>query len=224
MNLDILDNLMKKLKDNELIKKFGEELNDYLDQKLDKTNNQQESILEKIQNENKISTEYRDKMLITRSTILQEYAQKTADKGTMYYIYDQTGDNYLLTICEKEKSNQVIKMSKQELPEEAKIDSVLRIKNGKYELDKEATEIIKDKMTEEFSKLIEKQNKIMEERRIEGHIYEFVERTDDRIWLIDNTKNDGNVFEEFKFSEETFKDAKEGDLFEYTNGKFNKLK
>ena len=50
MNLDILDNLMKNLKDNELIKKFGEELNDYLDQKLDKTNNQQESILEKIQN------------------------------------------------------------------------------------------------------------------------------------------------------------------------------
>ena len=29
---------------------------------------------------------------------------------------------------------------------------------------------------------------------------------------------------EFKFSEETFKSAKEGDLFEYTNGKFNKLK
>ena len=158
MNLDILDNLIKNLKDNELIKKFGEELNDYLDQKLDKTNNQQESILEKIQNENKISTEYRDKMLITRSTILQEYAQKTADKGTMYYIYDQRGDNYLLPICEKQKSNQLIKMSKQELPEEAKIDSVLRIKNGKYELDKEATEIIKDKMNkkEYLKKRIEK--------------------------------------------------------------------
>lgn len=228
MNLDILDNLINNLKENDFIKKFGEELNNYLDDKIESQNGKidinQESILEEIQNENKITTECRDKMLIARSSLLQEYAKDTSDKGTMYYIYDYSEDIFLLTICEKEKSNKVIKIPKEELPKEAKIDCILRIKNGKYELDKEATEIIKNKMSEEFNRLIEEQTKIMEERRIEGHIYEFVERTSDRIFLIDNTKNDGNVFEEFKFLEETFKDANEGDLFEYTNGKYSKLR
>ena len=103
MNLDILDNLINNLKENDFIKKFGEELNNYLDNKIEhqngKTDINQESILEEIQNENKITTECRDKMLIARSSLLQEYAKDTSDKGTMYYIYDYSEDILLLTIC-----------------------------------------------------------------------------------------------------------------------------
>ena len=58
----------------------------------------------------------------------------------------------------------------------------------------------------------------MESRRIEGHIYEYVEGSKDSIWLIDNNLNNGDVFEEMQ--QEVFKDAQEGDLFEYIDGKY----
>ena len=49
MNLDILDNLINNLKESDFIKKFGEELNNYLDNKIEHQNGKidinQESIL-----------------------------------------------------------------------------------------------------------------------------------------------------------------------------------
>lgn len=224
MNLDILDNLINNLKESDFIKKFGEELNNYLDDKIEhqnrKTDINQVSILEEMQNENKITTEYRDKMLIARNKILQEYAQKTQDKGDMYYIYDCTKEQYLLTNCENNKSNQIIKLEK--VPEGAQIDSVLRMNKNKFELDIQATEEIKIQISEEINKLLKEQERVMEERRIDGHIYEFVEKTNDRICLIDTTKDTGDVFEEFKFLENVFEDAKQGDLFEYSKGQYKK--
>lgn len=64
----------------------------------------------------------------------------------------------------------------------------------------------------------------MESRRIDGHIYEYVEGSKNSVWLIDNNLNNGEVFEEIQ--QEVFKDAQEGDLFEYINGeyKINKWK
>lgn len=224
MNLDILDNLINNLKENDFIKKFGEELNNYLDDKIEhqnrKTDINQVSILEEMQKENKITTEYRDKMLVARNKILQEYAQKTKDKGNMYYIYDCTKEQYLLTNCENNKSNQIIKLEK--VPEGAQIDSVLRMNKNKFELDVQATEEIKIQISEEINKLLKEQERVMEERRIDGHIYEFVEKTNDRICLIDTTKDTGDVFEEFKFLENVFEDAKQGDLFEYSKGQYKK--
>ncbi len=224
MNLDILDNLINNLKENDFIKKFGEELNNYLDDKIEhqnrKTDINQVSILEEMQKENKITTEYRDKMLVARNKILQEYAQKTKDKGDMYYIYDCTKEQYLLTNCENNKSNQIIKLEK--VPEGAQIDSVLRMNKNKFELDVQATEEIKIQISEEINKLLKEQERVMEERRIDGHIYEFVEKTNDRICLIDTTKDTGDVFEEFKFLENVFEDAKQGDLFEYSKGQYKK--
>lgn len=224
MNLDILDNLINNLKESDFIKKFGEELNNYLDDKIEhqnrKTDINQVSILEEMQKENKITTEYRDKMLVARNKILQEYAQKTQDKGDMYYIYDCTKEQYLLTNCENNKSNQIIKLEK--VPEGAQIDSVLRMNKNKFELDVQATEEIKIQISEEINKLLKEQERVMEERRIEGHIYEFVEKTNDRICLIDTTKDTGDVFEEFKFLENVFEDAKQGDLFEYSKGQYKK--
>lgn len=224
MNLDILDNLINNLKESDFIKKFGEELNNYLDDKIEhqnrKTDINQVSILEEMQKENKITTEYRDKMLVARNKILQEYAQKTQDKGDMYYIYDCTKEQYLLTNCENNKSNQIIKLEK--VPEGAQIDSVLRMNKNKFELDAQATEEIKIQISEEINKLLKEQERVMEERRIDGHIYEFVEKTNDRICLIDTTKDTGDVFEEFKFLENVFEDAKQGDLFEYSKGQYKK--
>lgn len=225
MNLDLFNNLINHVKENDFIQNFIKELGNYLENNIsEKEKIDNLSILDEIQNKTNITSEYRDKMSLERRKILEEYANKTQDKGTMYYIYDKSNNNYLLTICDKGKSNEVVKVEKNELPKEAGIDSILRKENGKYKIDKEATKNIKEEIKEKFNELLQEQAQEMKKRRIEGHLYEFVEKTGNSIWLIDNNKNDGKVFQEFEFLENNFKDAKEGDIFIYSKGKYIKYK
>lgn len=212
MNLDIFENLIDKVKENEFIQNFTKELEKNIE------NSMQKSMLEKFVSDNKIISEYKDKMLIGRNEILQEQSNKTSEKGKIYYIYDKKGSDYLVTICESGKSHDVIRISEKDVKSNAKIDSVLRKINDKFELDEETTNIVKIKQEEKFNEILEEQNKIMESRRIDGHIYEYVEGSKNSVWLIDNNLSNGDVFEEIQ--QEVFKDAQEGDLFEYIDGKY----
>ena len=207
MNLDIFENLIDKVKENEFIQNFTKELEKNIE------NSMQKSMLEKFVSDNKIISEYKDKMLINRNMILQEL-----NNNEMYYIYDKKGSDYLATICEKGKSHEIIRIPERDVKSNVKIDSVLRKTNDKFELDEETTRLIKNKMEEMFKKILEEQNKMMESRRIDGHIYEYVEGSKNSVWLIDNNLNNGEVFEEIQ--QEVFKDAQEGDLFEYINGEY----
>ena len=213
MNLDIFENLIDKVKENEFIQNFTKELEKNIE------NSMQKSMLEKFVSDNKIISEYKDKMLINRNMILQEL-----NNNEMYYIYDKKGSDYLATICEKGKSHEIIRIPEKDVKSNVKIDSVLRKTNDKFELDEETTRLVKNKMEEMFKKILEEQNKMMESRRIDGHIYEYVEGSKNSVWLIDNNLNNGEVFEEIQ--QEVFKDAQERDLFEYINGeyKINKWK
>lgn len=212
MNLEIFENLIDKIKSNEFIQNFTKELENTIG------NNIQKSILDKFVDENKIISEYKDKMLIIRNEILEEQAKETCARGKMYYIYDKKGSDYLATICESGKSHEIIKIHEDDVKFNVKIDSVLRKINDKFELDAETTGVVKNEMEEKFAEILEEQNKMMESRRIDGHIYEYVEGSKDSVWLIDNNLNNGDVFEEIQ--QEVFKDAQEGDIFEYINGEY----
>ena len=78
MNLDIFENLIDKVKENEFIQNFTKELEKNIE------NSMQKSMLEKFVSDNKIISEYKDKMLINRNMILQEL-----NNNEMYYIYDK---------------------------------------------------------------------------------------------------------------------------------------
>lgn len=207
MNLDILENLIDKVKKSEFVQNFTNELEKNIE------NSMQKSMLEKFVSDNKIISEYKDKMLINRNMIFQEL-----ENNEMYYIYDKKGSDYLATICEKGKSHEIIRIPEKDVKSNVKIDSVLRKINDKFELDEEATNIVKIKQEEKFNEILEEQNKMMESRRIDGHIYEYVEGSKDSVWLIDNNLKNGDVFEEIR--QEVFKDAQEGDIFEYINGEY----
>lgn len=202
-----------------MVQNFISELGNYLENK----QINEISLFEKIQEQNKITTEYRDKMALERRNLLENYAEKTQDQGTMYYIYDKSGDNYLVTICEKDRSHEVIKIPKKDLPKGVGIDSILREQDGNYVFDKEATTILTEKMTQKFQELLEEQNQKIQEKRVEGHCYELVEKAGNRIFLIDKNENTGKVFEELEFETQTFEKAKEGDTFQYLNGKYQKI-
>ena len=84
-------------------------------------------------------------------------------------------------------------------------------------------------MQEKFSKLLNEQEKEVMARRIEGHLYEFTEKSGDRAWLIDKNmpKNEEGtafeVFEEIDFQKELLSTAKEGEVYQYINGEYRKL-
>lgn len=218
MNLELINDLLNKVKENNIVQNFIKELGTFLEENQEK----EISLLEKTQKENKVTVEYRDKMSVERRKILENFAEKTQEKGPMYYIYDKSNNYYLVSICEKAKSNEIIKISENDLPKETKVDSILRKQNEKYVLDIETTKEITEQMDKRFNELLEEQTKKMQAQRIEGHLYEFVEKSADSIWLLDKNNNTGNVFEEFEFSHQTFENAKQGDTFKYINGQYTK--
>ena len=63
--------------------------------------------------------------------------------------------------------------------------------------------------------------------RIEGHKYEAGEKYSGRIWLYDlDNAQDGGMegIEEIEFPKDLYQDAKEGDLFIYTDGGYHFIK
>lgn len=221
MNLDLINNMLN-IQNNKFIKNFMLELQKYIE-----ANSKKEAMIlpDSIDNETKIITEYRDKMLIERSHILNNYAKQTLNKGQMYYIYSKNSkleNGYNLCICEEEKSHVVIEASIDDLPYGAQIGSVLRNVNGSYVIDEDATKDITEKFSKMKEQLLEQQAIFLESARIEGHIYELSEKADDRVWLFDITNESTNALEEIEFPDELLSSSNEGDLFIYKNGEYYK--
>jgi len=230
--LNVFNRLINITKENNVVQNFIKELSEVIEENSSKNDienipRKEQSLIQELLEQNKLTTIYRDKMHIKRSQILNDYAEQTADKGAMYYIYnkdDAETDSYHLCICDKENSHKVIEIQGSDIPEGAGVDSVLRMENGEYVLDKVATNKIYEKMERMVQQLLEEQTQKMEEYRIEGHSYEVVEASSKKIWLIDITKdkNNGECFEELVYSKEMFQNAKEGDIFKYIDGKYIK--
>ena len=208
MNLEIFHNLINKTGKSRIVEGFLDEFEEYLENK----------------KETNLTAEYRDKISIAEEKILENYASRTSDLGTMLKVYNKTGDIYLATICEESRSHEIIKIHEKDIPDFTKIDSILREKNGRYELDEEATEKISFEVKEKREELIKEQEEVMNSRRQDGHIYEFVEYSGNSIFLIDNTLESNMAFEELKYDRNVFDGAHEGDLFQYIDGKYIKYK
>ena len=226
--LNIFNRLINSAKENNGVQGFIKELSENIEKSnTQRTPRKEKSLIQELLEQNKITTSYRDKMHVERSKILYEYAEQTADKGTMYYIYNKDNneiDTYHLCVCDKENSRKVIEVKTRDLPEGAGVDSVLRIKDGEYVLDHIATNEVYVKMEKMVQQLLEEQIQKMKEHRIENHLYEVVEASSKTVTLIDITidKNNGECFEKLINSKQSFQNAKEGDIFQYIDGKYIK--
>ncbi len=230
MNLEQFDNIVHMTKNDVFVQNFIKELQNKLKDNIslnNRVNIEKEGIplVNPTHKENRIIAKYRDKMYTERAHILNKYAKMTIDKGKMYYIYDKNSkmlDGYNLCICEKEKSHTIIEVSKEELPKEIKIGSILRKHGENYMLDKETTEKISQEIYNMKDELLKEQTEFLESKRIEGHIYEMSENSGDRAWLFDITSGSNEGVEEIDFPQELLQDAKERDLFIYKNGEYQK--
>ena len=224
MNLDFVNELLNNIKENKVVQNFIKELSNYLEQNT--SNNKWINLIsdDLSINNKKIISKYKNKMLIERNNILQNYAKKTLQEGEMYYIYNTSEKNsYNLSNCAK--SNEVITVSANNLPEGAELGSVLRKKENGFIIDMEATKSVGEQINKMINKTIQEQDKYLESKRVEGHIYEVGEKYMGRIWLYDLNNSTGSSkegIEEIDFPKELYDSAKEGSQFLYKNGSYQK--
>lgn len=225
MNLDFVNSIVNYIKSNNFVKNFINELQSCLENNNINIEREDIPLLNPIHNGNKIITKYRDKMFIEKNNILNDYAKQTLNKGEMYYIYGKNSkmvDSYNLCICKEENSHAIIEVDRSNLPNEAKIGSVLRKLGNSYILDAEATKKITQKINNMKDELLEEQTKFLKSKRVEGHIYQMSENDGDRAWLFDISNCSNESIEEINFPEQLLKNSKEGDLFIYKNGEYEK--
>lgn len=226
MNLDLINNIVNDVKNNKFVQNFIKELQSYLESSISNYENIEKediSLVNPTHNGIKITAKYRDKMLVERSHILNNYAKQTLDKGQMYYIYNKNSkleNGYNLCICEEGKSYAIMEETKDILPNGATIGSVLRKSGNSYILDEKATKEIEEEINNMKDELVKEQTEFLESKRVEGHVYEMSENVGDSVWLFDVTNGSNEGIEEIEFPKELLKDKKEGDFFVYKNGEY----
>ena len=218
MKLDLFNNLGKSIKENNIIQNFIEELGEFLE----KNEINEQSLVQKTLNGRALNTRYRDKINIERQNIINDYSKKY---GEIYYIYNKRADNNYGIVSHKNgEADLDIWVKESKLPKGAGVDSVLREENGKFVLDKSATKEIQQELTEMINKLLKEQEDRLKELRVEGHVYEFVEKSGNTVLLNDVTRDTGECFEEIDFPSELLKGVKQGDKFQFVDGEYKLLK
>ena len=231
MELNNSNDLENKREENNIVQNFINDLKEFINKQESKLNNiepmkKDTSLIEELQSQGKITAMYRDKINVERVKILQNIANRNENKDTMYFVYHKNKEDgtYNLSACEQDKSHEVITVDEKKLPSNIGVDSVLRKDNNGYVLDKNLTKEVQYDIQNMVNKLLEEQKKYLEQNRIEGHIYSFNGKTDNSIWLVDETKygqiNNKSIFEEIEFPKDILKSAKYGDLYQYRNGKY----
>lgn len=223
MNLDFVNNLFNNLKENKLAIDFMNELSDYLE------NNGWNNLLadDLTINDTKIISKYKDNMLKERANILQDYAENTKEAGEMYYIYNVSeNEKNSYNISKTDKSHKILTLSIDELPKGTQLGSVLRKQGDKFILDANATRIVGKRINEMIEEQIKKQNQFLQDKRIDGHMYEVEEKDNGGIWLYDlNNIEGGGIeeFEEIEFPKNLYQMSKRGDKFLYKDGEYQKV-
>lgn len=208
MNLGFFRDLDYNFKNIE-VGKFIEELEKHL-----KCKNAEMGILEQIKKENNVSLISENKIRNEQNEILKNYS-----KNEIYFISSKSkiATNYII-FKYKNKKRSTINLSSKELPIDARVNRVLIKNNGRYVLDKNGTEYIKNEITKIAKDILKDQKQKLQEFRKEGHLYIVEEDFNNRIFLKDLNSKSKQVLEEVDFPKELVKQATEGSVFKYENG------
>lgn len=178
-------------------------------------------MIQKILAGRKLTARCRDEIKIQRHDIINNFSKANSEQGEFYYVYNKRSDNnYGIVMHKNGETGTSISIKECQLPNGAGLDCVLRLKEDKFILDQESTKKLQYELKEMINRLLEEQEKILQEQRIEGHIYHVVEKAGDIVELIDVTYNNSECFEEIDFPSEALEVAKQGMLFKYINGKY----
>lgn len=228
MGLEFLNNLKENLSKNETISNITDGIQEFITEVTEEFNNNtinsKLDIVSKITSERKASLASENSIMKARDEILKEYAKNTREEGDLYFIFNKIKetDDYRV-IQMGENTDKTITVNSKELPKNSELNQVMRLKNGKFEIDTKGTEIVQDTIYKKAEEILERQDKKLQDYRKEGHVYTVTEDKNNRIFLWDTTSKPDFEIEEINFPIELLNEAKEGSKFIYKNGNYEKL-
>lgn len=226
MNLDLVNGILKELKENDFVQDFINDLTSYLENK-----NEEKPILEEILSKNNITTANENSIRWKMDDVILDYAKENFKNETMYFVNDNKKivwknnkkdyNNDILSIWKVENNKiEEIGLEKSKLKEKLSINDVFKIENDEAIIDKIATKELKDKILEMANEIIEKQNNNLSNYKKEGHLYVVKEEIGNNRFLKDITEDKNTEFEEVDIPKEILDKAVEGSVLKYTNGKY----
>ncbi len=226
MNLDLVNDILKELKENDFVQDFINDLTSYLENK-----NEEKPILEEILSKNNITTANENSIRWKMDDVILDYAKENFKDETMYFVNDNKKivwknnkkdyDNDILSIWKVENNKiEEIGLEKSKIKEKLRINDVFKIENYEAIIDKIATKELKDKILERANEIIEKQNNNLSNYKKEGHLYVVKEEIGNKRFLKDITEDKNTEFEEVDIPKEILDKAVEGSVLKYTNGKY----
>ena len=226
MNLDLVNDILKELKENDFVQDFINDLTSYLENK-----NEEKPILEEILSKNNITTSNENSIRWKMDDVILDYAKENFKDETMYFVNDNKKivwknnkkdyNNDILSIWKVENNKiEEIGLEKSKLKEKLSINDVFKIENDEAIIDKIATKELKDKILEMANEIIEKQNNNLSNYKKEGHLYVVKEEIGNNRFLKDITEDKNTEFEEVDIPKEILDKAVEGSVLKYTNGKY----
>lgn len=227
MKINLENNLPSKSEKNEFVQKFAKELSHFLQEKLN-AKNETKPILQTILETNKLTIGNENEMRCKFEEIVSTYVNQN---NNIYFVKDDkktywknnkryfNHEVYLVVKGSGEKIEE-IEISKQDMPKNIGVNDTFKIENNQYILDNSIAEQIKKEITNVAEAIIEKQNKNLEEHRIEGHLYMVAEESGNSRFLVDLTKKTKTQFEEVEFSKTLLSKLVEGSVVKYQNGNY----
>lgn len=175
-------------------------------------------IVTQIASTNKLSITSENEIDKVRTNVLQQYAR---DNGKLYFVFNKVnGENkYRVWECDGNSIEQK-EINKNNLPTDVTVNSVMEVENGEFILDRATTSSVKNEIINRANKIIEEQNRKIENYKKEGHTYLVTEDLRGRVFLWDSTEKPKFEIEDVNFPEELKDKAKEGNSFLYKNGKY----
>ena len=227
MALDFFNKLKENLSKNEILSNISDGINEFITDvadRLNDKNSEEIDIVSKIISNRKTSIASETSIIQARDEILANYAQNTKEKGDLFFVFNKVkGTDEYRIIQMGENTNKTITVEKSKLPNDTKLNYVMRLENRKYTLDTEGTNEIINKIYKKAEEILNRQDEKLDEYRKEGHVYVVSEDINNRIFLWDTTDKPDFEIEEVNFPTELLSEAKEGNKFIYKNGKYEKI-
>lgn len=219
MNMDIINDLVNNLKENKFVQNFIKDLSNYLNNNI-KSKRDEIPIINDILEKNNFTTGNKNTIRWNLKKSILSYAERNSIDEKIYFIKDsKDNDNYKILMAEKGKIEE-IEVNKNDVPTEAKINDVLKMKDNNYVIDYNATKELQEDINNMAKEILNKQNINLEKHRKEGHLYMVTEELGNNRFLLDLSDTSKVEFEEVDIPKDLLEVATEGMVLKYTNGKY----
>ena len=222
MKLDLVNDLFNNLKENKTVQNFIKELSNYLGNNVKNNSNienEEIPIIENILSKNNLTTGNKNAIRWSLNDVILKYAQKKLCSDAIYFVKNNENDMYTILKAKDGKIEET-KINKNDMPNQVKINDVLKLKDNIFVVDSIYTKELQEDIKNMAKEILSKQNKNLERNRREGHLYVVTEEIGDNRFLWDLTDAPKTEFEEVDIPKDLLSKATEGMVLKYINGKY----